>query len=317
MGADFIGDDLIVIFERSVWILKYTGDPILPFEWQQVKSTEGCSATFSLMPFADEILFLSSTSLMGTDALDIYNIDEKIPDFTLEFNQSAFQYIYGSVIEELRQAWLAFPSASSDINDTVLMMNYEEGNFATFDLALHCLGYYKITDELTWDSYDVYWDDLDIFWDERSIQAGYPISLGGTHDGIIYQLNSGGAWQTKTLTSSGWTVTDTPIPFSIYSGEINPYSENGQEARLGYIDMLVNKDEGITFYVDLYVNGDTAPYKTVEVTCDGGVGAKVWKRVYAGAIGSFHQLQIRHEEANQTPWIHALTFYFSPEGPTK
>ena len=314
MGADFIGDDLIVIFEKSVWILKYTGDPLLPFEWQQIKSTEGCSATFSLLPFADEILFLGATSIMGTDALDIYNIDQKIPDFSLNFNQSAFQYVYGSVVEELRQAWLAFPSASADLNDTVLMLNYEEGNFATFALPIHCLGYYKVTDEPLWDDYDVLWDDLDMFWDEKSTQAGYPISLGGTHDGILYQLNYGGSWQTKTLGANGWTVAETSIPFSLYSGELNPFSEQGQKARLGFIDFLVNKDEGISFFVDFYVDGDTNPYKTAEVTCDGGAGTKVWKRVFAGAEGAFHQLQLRHVKANQTLNIHAMNFYLKPSG---
>ncbi len=314
MGADFIGDDLVVIFERSVWILKYTGDYTLPFEWQQVKSTEGCAATFSLMPFSDEILFLGPVSIMGTDALDIYNIDQKIPDFSLEFNQSAFQYIYALVVEELKQVWLAFPSASSELNDTVLIMNYEEGNFATFNFPVHCLGYYQIIEEPTWDQYDVYWDNLDMFWDDRSVQAGYPISLAGTHDGIIYQLNTGGSFQTKTLTATGWVIADTPIPFSLFSGELNPFVENGQKARLGFVDMLVNKDEGITFYLDFYLDGDTLPYKTVEINCEGEAGPKVWKRAYAGAVGCFHQIQARHEEANQTPWIHALTLYFKPEG---
>jgi len=314
MGADFIGDDLVVLFERSVWVLKYTGDPNLPFIWRQIRSTEGCFSSYSVMPFSDEILFVGPVSLMGTDGMDIYNIDEKIPDFTLNFNQSAFKYIYGSVLEELKQCWLAYPSLTAEKNDSLLVMNYEEGHFAVIKLAIHCLGYYKINEQPPWDDWDIYWDDLDMLWDEKTVQAGYPINLGGTSDGIIYQLNYGGEFWTKTLLSNGWQDNRNPIPFEVYSGELNPFSENGVRARLGFIDILVNKDEGQTFYIDMFVDGDNTPYKTVEVICDGAIGDKTWKRVFSGAIGTFHQIRIWHNNRNQTVNLHAFNMAFAPAG---
>ena len=52
MAADFIGEDLIVWFERSVWKLTYTGDADLPFRWEKIVATEGCYATYSLYKYS-------------------------------------------------------------------------------------------------------------------------------------------------------------------------------------------------------------------------------------------------------------------------
>ena len=301
MGADFIGDDLIVEFERSVWILKYTGDPDLPFRWEQVKSTEGCYSTFSLMPFSDEILFLGPTQIIATDGLDVYGIDKKIPDFSLNFNPEKFDYFYAIVIEEKKESWLSYVPMGEDLPKQILCFNYEEGTWAVFDLAFHCFGYFSQTSDLTWDDVELTWDQIEWSWDEKELQAGYPVTLGGSYDGYIYKLNYGGS-------DNGAN-----IPFEVIGGNWNPYIDAGLKARLGYIDFLVDVDPNIYFYVDFYKDDSSASYLTKKITCDGS-GEKAWKRAFSGAIGRFHKIKIRHNEQGMTVKIHAIQPWFAPAG---
>jgi hypothetical protein len=301
MAADFIGDDLVVEFERSIWILKYTGDPDLPFRWEQVKSTEGCYATFSLMAFSDEILSLGPTQLIATDGLDVYGIDKKIPDFSLNFNPQKFDYCYAIVLEEKRQGWLSYVSIGQSLPDSVLAFNYEENTWAIFDLALHCFGYFAQQTDLTWDDVESTWDEIEWSWDEKELQAGYPITLAGSRDGYIYKLNDGGS-------DNGAN-----IPLEIIGGNWNPYLDKGKTARLGFIDFFVDVDPNIFFYVDFFKDNRSIPYLTKKITCDGDRD-KAWKRAYCGAIGASHKIRIRHDEKAMTLKIHAITPWFKAEG---
>jgi len=80
VAGNFIGDDLIIFFERSIWKFSYTGDPDYPFRWAQIDSIEGCRAQMSLITFSDEIFGVGATKLIGTDGRMAYSIDEKIPE---------------------------------------------------------------------------------------------------------------------------------------------------------------------------------------------------------------------------------------------
>lgn len=301
IGADFIGDDLIVLFERSIWVLKYTGDYTLPFRWEKIKGVEGCYATYSVAPFSDELIFLGPTNIMATDGMDVYEINQKIPEFTLNFNPLAFKYSYSIVIEELKQSWMTYASMNSEISDKVLLFNYDEGHWSDFNLPFHCFGYFNQQTDLRWDDIESPWDEIEWSWDEKELKAGYPTTLAGDYNGYIWKINDSSA-------DNG-----NPIELNILSGKWNPYAEKGLKARLGYVDFLVDYDPNIYFYVDFYKEGSTFPYQTKKVICDGN-GEKVWKRVYSGAIGKFHRIRIRHNEKNMTLKIHCIIPWFAPAG---
>ena len=301
MGADFIGDDLIIGMERSIWTLKYIGDPLLPFRWENIKGTEGCYGTFSVCPFSDELIMLAATRMVATDGIDIDGIDDKIPDFALNFNQAGFKYCYGIVLEETRMLWLTYPSVGAEHPDKVLVMNYEEATFADFAMSLHCLGYYEEAEDLILDDIDIDIDTLEYSFDDKELQAGYPITLGGSYDGYLYQLNNGGNDNGEA------------IDFEVESAHWNPYLKQGNKARLGFIDFLIDRDPNISFDVDFYSGESLSPYQTKTILCD-GEGEKVWKRVYSGAIGTFHRIRIHGNAINQTPKIHCVTPWFAPAG---
>lgn len=307
IAAEFIGDDLIVWFERSIWKLRYTADSDLPFRWEKVVNTDGSYATFSAVSFSDEIISVGPTSLLATDGLDAYAIDDKIPNFVLDIDPSKFEYVYSIVLEELGQVLISYPSAGASSADHILALNYEEDSFSTYDLAFHCFGYYSEAGNYTIDGHplgDKPLDSLEFSFDDRTQLAGYPITLAGDTSGRIWQLNSTGADD------------DSPIELEIITGRWNPFVGDGMKARFGFIDILVKRDPNISFYVDFYTDQNSTAHMTETVTCDGVSGneEKVWKRVFVGLIGSFHRVRIRHTASAQTLKIYALMPWFKPAG---
>jgi hypothetical protein len=169
------------------------------------------------------------------------------------------------------------------------------------------MGYSSLDSDIVLDDIDesIALDDIDYSFDDKELQAGYPTTLMGGRDGVIYQLNHGG------------TDNGEPIEFEAVSGRWNPYVEEGHKARLGWIDFLVDTDAAVSFDVSLYLDTDTAPYNVVTVTCEPDSSldsGKTWKRVFCGAVGMFHRIKISNNAANNRPRIHAIIPYFDRAG---
>jgi len=312
ISADFIGDNLIVFFERSVWKFSYTGDPDQPFRWDRVDSVEGCYAQMSIVAFSDELFGVGPTRLVGTDGRETYGIDERIPDFMLEWTQNSVSYSYSLVVEEEREALISYTSqdasAHNDGNtypDRLLVLNYEDNSFSTYGIETHCMGYSSLESDLILDDIDDALDDIDYSFDDKSLQAGYPTTLFGTSGGMIYKMNDTGA-------DNG-----ADIEFSAVSGQWNPFTEQGLKARLGWIDFLVDVDSDVTFDVENYINTDTSYFQLKTVTCEAVDGSDdmAWHRVFVGAEAAFHRINITNNASANRPRIHAIVPYFEEGAP--
>lgn len=306
--ADYIGDDLVVFFERSVWVLKYTGDSYLPFRWEKISGTEGAYATFSIVPFSDELIALGPVRFIGTDGLDTYTVDNKIPEYALTIDQQMLSHVYGTVLEEMRQIWWLYPPPGADISKEALILQYEDNAWAIYTIELSCVGYWVEVTSYTWDTIGKTWDELNITWDElNQYSAGYPLTLGGDGSGYIFILN-------RTGSDNG-----AAIPMDIQYGEWNPFIEQGQKARLGWLDLLVSRNPGTTLNVGFYADHGSTPYltETISLTGQDPGAEKVWIRVYANTVAASHSVRIYHEAANQAVEIHCVTPYFKPAGPIR
>jgi hypothetical protein len=306
VGADFIGNELVVLFESGAMKLLYTGDPDIPFKWDNIPSQEGCYATMSLSAFSDEITCVGRTRFIGCDGREVYGVDEKIPDLMLNFNQSAVEYCFSMVLEELRLILTSYAKAGSDKPDEALMLNYEENSFAIFRLPIHSMGYSSLETTLsTDDMVGISLDDLDYSLDDKELQAGYPTNLMGCRDGNIFKMFDGGA-------DNG-----AAIECEVEGSEWNPYTQEGRKAILGWIDFLVDKNDNASFDVEFYINTENSPYKTETVECaeTGTLRDKVYKRVYCGAEGEFHKINLGNNAANNRPRIHAIVPWFRRGGP--
>lgn len=303
MGAAWIRNNLVVWFERSIWALLYTGDVRLPFRWSRIASNEGLVSKMALADFSDENLGMGPTHLVGTDGQTTYNVDDRIPNLILSMNQEKLDYCSLAVLEELGQMWLLYTSLASDLPDKVLVLNYEEKSFSIFTLPMFAFGYFDNQADLTWDDIDLTWDEIEYAWDERSMQAGYPMLLGGDYQGYVWKLNIGGS-------DNG-----AAIQFAAKTGRINPFVKQGKKARLGWVDFLVDRDPSIELSVEYLINHESAAWMTDVFTCDdGSEDEKIWVRSYVGCEAEFHQIRIYNNQAGQTPVIHAIMPWFCPGG---
>jgi len=307
VSADFIGDELYVAFTKNFMRLTYTGDATEPFKWDTIDDTEGSRATMSTITFSDELITIGATKIIGFDRRMATDISEKIPTFILEMNQNSISYCYGLVLEEEEEIYESYasPDSADALPDNVLVLNYEDHSFATYDFHAHVFGYYNtITDLILDDLADgVSCDDMDFALDDVSMQAGYPITLMGCRDGWLYRLNYGG------------DDNGSAIKFEAKGGEWNPYTEEGKQVCLGWIDFLVEND-GTSFDVDFFVNSRQSSYQTKAVICLDSDSKKrlIWKRVFSGAVGSFHVIDLSNNAKTNRPRIHAIKPWFEPAG---
>lgn len=303
--AGFIGEDLVVWFDSSVWLLKYTGNTDLPFVWERVPSDYGAQSPFGMVSFkAGEQAAYGPYSFNITDKLNVAPFDGKVPDAALDVGQEKTKYVYAGLCRESKEAWWLCPSIASASSDQVLAFNWQEATWSKFDIAMQVLGETKSVDsDPTWNAMDVTWDEVEMTWDDRSGQAGYPVVLMGDGQGYIHRANRGGA-------DNG-----AAIAFEVISGEWNPFWKAGRCARLGWVDFLIDADSGISLGVEFFMGHESAPYQmsVLDFSPD-GTESKAWKRVYCGAEAESHRIRLIHTASNQTLRIHAVVPFFAQGG---
>lgn len=301
-GAAFLGDELIVYFERSIWVLKFTQDVNLVFRWQRIDAFSGVIATNSVVSFPRQIDAVSSTKIISTNGLNATVENLKIPDIVQTFNQEGFNLIYSIFLDELDLHLISYPAIESEINDNMIVRNKFNNSWSQFDIGFHVFGKWIVDKDLAWDDYTTeFWDEMEQIWDDDTTQAGFPIVLGGASSGgSVFKLNDTGADD------------DESISFLARTKRLNPYIDEGFKARLGWVDFLLTSDPTTTLDVTLFLDEDDVPYRTETITFSEAEGIKVWKRVYSGVISEFHSIELSNDAIGQTPLIHAIIPYFRP-----
>jgi hypothetical protein len=311
ISAEILDDDLIVRFERSTWRLAFTGDSTDPFEWQRISETDGSGAQMSAVTRRHIQYNLGATEVLACNGRDVVEIDQKIPDFMLDWTLDSLRYSWAIDLEEERQAWFSYTSAAAAANvdgntypDRALVFNYEDGSYATFSLPIHSLGQSFLEEDVTWQQ-DVAWEDYDDPWNAKNTQSGFPTTIMGSRDGFVYQLNTTGS-------DNG-----SDISFEALSARLNPWSKQGRKASLLKIQFLVTIDDTATFDVSSYVDSDETPFQTKTITCSSnGTGGdnKAWHTIFPQAKGFFHRFKLANDGSSNRPQIHAILLYMRQAG---
>jgi hypothetical protein len=130
------------------------------------------------------------------------------------------------------------------------------------------------------------------------------VLLGGDTTGYVYKLNDTGA-------DAG-----SDIAMEIVSGRINPFIGDGLEARLGWVEILVERDPDISFDIDFYSDQNPTAHTSVTLTCESERedDEKVWLAVDVNHTARFHRYKISHEASSQTLKIYAVMLHIKPAG---
>lgn len=339
----YINSDLIVRFANSERVFRFTGDAFAPFRFDSTNNIWACDAPYSSINYDSWFSSVGRPALVGSDGVNVKRVDEVIPDFTdpsripdqlpVPFmSQTSIQQCYGERFDDIKEGWLCYNSQPEDesevtASDNVLAFNYLDSTYAVYTFPFSCLGFGRIINVPTWDTTFTKWSDASDTWDSYQAQANGLVDLAGDQFDNIYELNSGNTYGDGV----------TPILMSVISKNFNPYIEDGQMARLGYVDLFVSANIETTLRVQFYVNDQLyidstgnpagfyqetiltfAPTDSMSPNTD---QKKVWKRIYVGAVAKEHTIRFYQnaldfdaETLDQPIYIHSMVLWMKPAG---
>lgn len=197
VSAEFIKDTLIVYFERSTWQLIYTFNETFPFYWQKINTELGAESTFSRIAFDKGVLSVGNYGITTCDSVNVSRIDQKIPDevFAIQNKNEGTKRVHGIRDYNSQLAFWAYPTLGDDDNDSpsfeltfpnqVLVFNYLDQSWATFDDCFTCFGYWQQTQDTTWAQLVVTWESVNVAWNSGLWQARYPDVIAGNQRGFV------------------------------------------------------------------------------------------------------------------------------------
>lgn len=254
---------------------------------------------------------------------------------TISINQTSIGQCYGEKFDDFKEGWLCFKSAQGGSNsvsrsDNVLAFNYLDNTYSVYTFPLNCLGFGTVTASNVWgNDYDP-WEDANYAWASFYESLGSLLDLGGDRYGKVYTLGS-----SNTLVDA--TGVTQPILMDVISKNFNPFIEEGELCRLGYVDLLVSSNATsklrIQFYRDdtLYVAADGNPagayqetiltFTPTDAMSPTTAQTKIWKRIYVGAVAREHTIRFYQnaddftaDTLDQPIRIHSMVLYVKPAG---
>ena len=199
-GVTILGQIMIHNYDRMAYTMEKTRDAFNPYFGRAVPGVLGTNAKFSAVSWNDTVRSIGRTGILGTDGRSNLRVDNKIPYFTArEIDQLGFNLTYGGFDRLNNQFLWAYKESESDseTQNSVLVGNYEENTWSTFDQRFSVFGQTDIGLNLTWDQIEAasgnpswaQWDTTDEIWDRIGLGGSVQKTLAGDDLGFIYELN--------------------------------------------------------------------------------------------------------------------------------
>ena len=194
VSAAFIRDTLTVRFERSTWLLRYTGNEILPFIWERINVELGAESTFSDVRFDKGVLSIGDKGITSCNGNSVERIDEAIPDevFGFENDNNGPKRVHGIRDHFNRLVYWTFPASTGqkEFPDRLLVFNYFNNTWAVFTDSFTTLGQWQRFNDVTWnDLAGREWQTIIQAWNSSQFQARFPDIIGGNQQGWVHVLN--------------------------------------------------------------------------------------------------------------------------------
>ena len=222
ISAGFLKDDLIVYFERSTWKLVYTGNEVLPFQWQKINTELGAESTFSFVNFDNGLVAFGNVGLHTTNGISVERIDQDIPDtvFNISNLNQGPKRVHGIRDYYLQLSYWAYNEfeESEDTYDMtypnkILVHNYIDNTFSFFNESFTCFGYWNVFATYTWATLPYpSWASWSDPWSSGATQKDFPSVAAGNQQGYVVQLQteSTSVTQTRSITAIANNVITSP-----------------------------------------------------------------------------------------------------------
>ena len=342
----FVNTDMIVRFSNSERIFRYTADAFSPFRFDSTNNTWPCDAPYGEINYNTHIVTVGKPAIVQSDGVNIKRADERIPDFTDPtrlaqqtplpwMNQDSIQQCYGERFDDLKEGWMCYnsqPTAENGVtaSDNILAFSYLDDSYSIYEFPLSCLGFGSLdVGGPTWGDTETPWQEMDTPWNSYAFQTGSLLDLGGDQFDNVFLLNVG-----NVATNVAGDIV--PISFDVITKNFNPFVEEGELCRFGYLDLFVSAYNTtvlrVQFYVNdqLYVDASGTPqgyylevpitFTTTDAMSPSTNQIKVWKRIYVGAVGKEHTIRFYQSQADlsvtpdQPVYIHGMNLWMKPAG---
>ena len=343
----FINTDMIVRFANSERVFRYTSDAFSPFRWDSTNNVWRTDTRYSTINYDKYFTAIGKPAIVASDGVNMQRADEIIPDFTLNdralyegpvisIDQTSIGQCYGERFDDFKEGWLCFKQWTTDQgediqrSDAVLAFNYVDDTYAVYTFPFNCLGFGTVTSVDTWGNNYDRWIAAEYAWGSFYEDFNALVDLGGDRQGIVYTIG-------KSSFRVDQEGNPTPVLIDVLSKNFNPFVDEGELCRLGYVDLFVSSYAETKLRVQVY-RDDTmslgpdgnptgayyettltlTPFDSMSPTT---AQNKIWKRVYVNGVAREHTLRFYQSEDDfETPEqdqpvrIHAIVLYVKPAG---
>ena len=338
---NYVNTDLICRFDNSERVFRYTADAFSPFRWDVTNSIWACNAPFGTVNYDSWFSSVARTALLGSDGVNVKRADEVIPDFTQPYDlvdelpipfmsQTSVIQCYGERFDDIKEGWICYNSnsLSEDVtaSDNVLAFNYLDQTYAIYSFPFSCLGLGTVINAPTWATTYSIWSATSTTWSSYLTATNSLVDLAGDQLSKVYELNAGNSLGDNT----------SPVLMSAITKNFNPFIEEGQLCRFGYLDLFVTANFDTVLRVQFFINdqlyvdssGNIAGWYQETVLTFNPTDAmspntnqtKVWKRIYVGSVGKEHTIRFYQNAddfdvtLNQPVYIHSFVLNMKPAG---
>lgn len=198
LSAEFLKDRLIVYFEASTWELVYTGNEILPFQWQQINTELGAESMNSIIPFDKAVLGFGNNGIHDCNGINVTRIDQMIPDTIFDVNNanSGIDRVAGIRDYWVQMVYWTYNANQEQTNfnqkypNRVLVYDYIQGTWAYNDDSITAFGNYQYQQDLTWADIESQWLEMNEVWDDPSFNDRFKSVIAGNQEGFTFIVDN-------------------------------------------------------------------------------------------------------------------------------
>lgn len=295
ISEEFLRDVIIVFMQKSTWIFRFTGSSFDPFAWQQLNSSRTTNAVYGSIDYDNNCTAMGSKGLISCDGTNVDRYDIAVIDKFEDIDNDNFIQCIAQRDDIMNQSWMIYPSksdrpSSNHFSDKAIIYNFLENTFASYAINLSFVGQANTFEDITWASFAAgsgswvqgkTWRQCNFPWNNGLTQNLAPTIYGGDQNGYVYTLN-------VTETDNG-----THIDTVLTSKRWNPFIQDGQRCRFGYIDIYYEINPDTTLIIEIFVNNSEAPTMTKQLVLDGPeTDDYAWKRLQVNMQGEFIRINI-------------------------
>jgi hypothetical protein len=263
VSARALQNQIIVFFTNSVWSLTATSDPHRAFKWQKINNFRACDGKMSSIGYDRYVVAYGVRGITATDGVETRRIDERISNFTInKINVAQFEKVFCERSYANKRLWTLYNSieTTDNENDNALIYDDDSSAYSTYDISMNCLGYGNFSKDFALEDFTAA-NDLDLalngcgdddllsyFW-----QDNQETLLGGDVNGNVFVMETDGDDNGESIDSTFVTVA------------WNPFKEEGAEAQMSYIDILVDTQLMTKGEIEFYKDTNTTPYATKQI----------------------------------------------------